>query len=350
MDYAHLAGKIKEQAHKLGFLDSKIAPYRLPDTDTDGIKNWLAQGYYGDMHYLPRHGLNRTNARYILPEAKSILLLALPYWSETFTQSKEILNSPEQAYISRYALGRDYHKVLRSKLKILGGYLSEVVPAAHWRGVVDSAPLAEVAFSTLGGLGWKGKNTLLLQKQAGSLFFLGALITDLPLPHDKPTATHCGTCRRCIQECPTQAIVAPYVVDARRCLSYLTIETPELIDEVYRKAMGNRIYGCDDCQLVCPFNRFAPPNQQVDFKPRHQLDRISLLELLSWQESDFKTKMAGSPIYRIGYNKWLSNIIIALGNAPEDGRIIASLQPYLNHSSAMLQQAAHWSLRQHHHE
>ncbi|WP_434776954.1 tRNA epoxyqueuosine(34) reductase QueG [Neisseria sp. Ec49-e6-T10] len=348
MDYAQLAQKVKEFSLALGFIEAKIASCDLPEEKIHHIQNWLDQGFYGQMAYLKRHGTERTHASYVLPQAKSIILVAMPYWPETLSQSEHLLNTPEQAYISRYALGRDYHKVLRSKLKQLGQFLEQEQSDVIYRGIVDSAPLAEVAFASLAGLGWTGKNSLLLQKNAGSLFFLGALITNLPLPFDQPIKEHCGTCNRCMQSCPTGAIISPYIVDATRCLSYLTIESPKLIDVPYRKAMGNRIYGCDDCQLVCPFNRFAQNNQQTDFKPRHGLDQVSLLSLLNWSETEFKEKMAGSPIYRIGYNKWQSNILIALGNAPTHSHIILALQNFLNQDNdPMCQEAALWALAQH---
>lgn len=347
MNDTQLVHDILDKAKELGFIDGKIAPCILPSQDIDQIEAWLAKGYYGQMHYLSRHGASRADAQYVLSEAKSIILLALPYWSESFAQTARVLKDSEKAYISRYALGRDYHKVIRNKLKTLGEFICEKSANATYRGVVDSAPLAEVAFSALAGLGWRGKNSLLLQKNSGSLFFLGALITNLSLPFDQPIREHCGSCNRCIKACPTEAIISPYVVDARRCLSYLTIENPDLIPEPFRKAMSNRIYGCDDCQIVCPFNRFLISNQQADFEPRQNLNNASLLNLLDWTEENFKHNMAGSPIYRIGYIKWLSNIIIALGNAPKNDRIIASLQTYLNHPNTMLQEAARWSIGQH---
>ncbi len=349
MNYAQLAQKIKEQAQKTGFINARIASCHLSAKQTQLLDTRLQTADFGQMNYLTKHSLGRADAHYILPQAQSVLLLNLPYWTETFPKTQQIIQNADKAYISRYALGRDYHKVIRAKLKELAQFIETLVPDVICRGVVDSAPLAEVAFAQSAGLGWQGKNGLLIQKQGGSLFFLGALLTSLPLPPDETQAeNHCGRCTRCITACPTRAIVAPHTVEPRRCLSYQTIENQALIEEPYRKAMGNRIYGCDDCQLCCPFNRFMHKGQEADFQPRHQLDDITLLELLVWTEAQFTQKMAGSPIYRIGYIKWLSNIIIALGNAPKSDKITNSLKPFLTHSSVMLQQAAQWALEQQH--
>lgn len=299
------------------------------------------------MGFFEKHGSNRTDARYILPEAKSVITVAMPYWQGNPKDSLELLNEPNHAYISRYALGRDYHKVLRQRLKQLGERISLEAADVICRPVVDSAPISEVAFAAQAGLGWRGKHSLLLQKDSGSLFFLGALLINLDLPKDEAIASHCGRCQKCMDSCPTQAIVSPYMVDARRCISYLTIESDKIIPIEFRKSLGNRIYGCDDCQLVCPFTRFAKHNQEADFVPRHGLDQISLLELLSWDEAQFQKKMAGSPIYRIGYIKWLSNTIIALGNAPKSATIVQAVVPFVGHSDIIISEAATWTLSQH---
>ena len=349
MNYAQIAQKIKDQAQKTGFINARIASSHLSAKQTQLLDTRLQTTDFGQMTYLTKHGLGRADAHHILPQAQSVLLVNLPYWTEAFPQTQQIQQNTDKAYISRYALGRDYHKVIRAKLKTLAQFIETLAPDALCRGIVDSAPLAEVAFAQRAGLGWQGKNGLLIQKQGGSLFFLGALLTSLPLPPDQTELqNHCGRCTRCITACPTRAIVAPHTVEPRRCLSYQTIENPNLVEEPYRKAMGNRIYGCDDCQICCPFNRFMHKGQEADFQPRHQLDDITLLELLAWTEPQFTQKMAGSPIYRIGYIKWQSNIIIALGNAPKSDKIITSLQPFQTHSSTMLQQAAQWALEQQH--
>ncbi len=347
MDYALSAQKIKSRAVALGFIEARITTFRLPESHAERLQQWLADGLHGSMHFFEKHSSARTDARYILPEAVSVVTVAMPYWTGPVAEAWSVLRQPQQAYVSRYALGRDYHKVLRQRLKQLAAAIVADHPDALCRPVVDSAPLAEVSFASQAGLGWRGKHSLLLQKDSGSLFFLGALITNLPLPADAAVSNHCGDCQRCINACPTGAIIAPYTVDARRCLSYLTIESAQIIPLPFRQAMGNRIYGCDDCQLVCPFNRFAKPNAEADFQARHGLDQVSLLSLLDWDEADFQSRMAGSPIYRIGYPKWLSNILIALGNAPKSATIADALRPWLNHPQAIVAEAAQWSFAQH---
>lgn len=347
MDYAQLTLKIKAQAKSLGFLQANVANVKLPMHHAETLQKWLNEGKHGSMSFFEKHGTMRTNASYVLPDAQSIILCAMPYWTDTIDAAKQELNNSDHAYISRYALGRDYHKVLRQRLKKLSELITQEVPEALCRPVVDSAPVSEVSFAAMSGLGWRGKHTLLLQKTSGSLFFLGALITSLPLIVDAPQPEHCGSCTRCIQACPTHAILAPYEVDARRCLSYLTIESPDIVPLEFRKAMGNRIYGCDDCQIVCPFNRFSQATTEMDFSPRNHLNQISLLALLNWSEADFQRKMTGSPIYRIGYVKWLSNIIIALGNANKSTEILSALKPHVQHPNVLISEAAIWSIQQH---
>lgn len=349
MDYAQLTLKIKAQALSLGFSQANITDIKLPEHHAQTLQKWLNEGKHGKMSFFEKHGIKRTNAQYVLPEAQSMIVCAMPYWSTTIAKAKKTLANPNQAYISRYALGRDYHKVLRKQLKKLGTFIETLVPDVLCRPVVDSAPVSEVSFAALSGLGWRGKHTLLLQKSSGSLFFLGALLTSLPLTLDQPQQEHCGSCNRCIQACPTGAIIAPYEIDARKCLAYLSIESPDIIPLEFRQAMGNRIYGCDDCQIVCPFNRFSNISQIKDFTPRNNLDQISLLNLLSWQEADFHSKMTGSPIYRIGFAKWISNIIIALGNTQKDHKTIQTLIPYTNHPNTLISEAAIWSIAQHQH-
>ncbi len=347
MDAHSLATAIKQWAQELGFIDAKISPIRLPENEAEQVNAWLAQGFHGEMLFFEKHGDKRTDASYVLPEAQSVITVAMPYWQGKPSDSLQVLAQQDQAYISRYALGRDYHKVLRQRLKALGEKIAANVDDVICRPVVDSAPISEVGFATQAGLGWRGKHTLLLQKDAGSLFFLGALLINLDLPKDDSISPHCGKCTRCIDSCPTGAIIAPYQVDARRCISYLTIESKKIIPEAFRKALGNRIYGCDDCQLACPFTRFAKHNQESDFEPRHGLDQVSLLSLLTWDEKIFQQKMAGSPIYRIGFIKWLSNIIIALGNANKSATIAAAVAPFCHHFEPLISEAAAWTVSQH---
>ena len=253
----------------------------------------------------------------------------------------------ERAFISRYALGRDYHKVLRSRLQKLCDRIAQHAGDFGYRVFTDSAPVLEVALAEKAGLGWRGKHTLLLSRDAGSWFFLGEIYTDLPLPVDAPSQNHCGTCKACIDICPTQAIVAPYEVDARRCISYLTIELKDTIPEDLRPLIGNRVYGCDDCQIACPWNRFAQTTQETDFHVRHGLDDVSLVELFGWDETDFNQRMAGSAIYRIGYLQWLRNLAVGLGNAPTSPAVIEALEARAQHPSALLREHVAWALQRH---
>ena len=347
MNATELSLAVCTEAKRLGFLDCKISQPHLSAEHDEKLRAWLAQGYEGEMTFFHKHGTARNHADYVLPEAQSVIMVALPYWTEDFDQTRAILADSQAAYVSRYAVGRDYHKVLRSRLKQLAQYLSTLVPEGIHRPVVDSAPVSEVSFAVQAGLGWRGKHTLLLQKNTGSLYFLGALLTTVKIEPTEAINGHCGQCNRCIQACPTGAIVGPHTVDARRCISYLTIELPTIVPEPFRKAMGNRIYGCDDCQLVCPFNRFTPDSTETDFQVRHNLNQVGLLDLLAWTEDDFKERMAGSPIYRIGFHKWLSNILIALGNANSNAHIAASIHPFCSHESPLIAEAAQWASAQH---
>ncbi len=347
MNATELSLAVCTEAKRLGFLDCKISQPHLSAEHDEKLRAWLAQGYEGEMTFFHKHGTARNHADYVLPEAQSVIMVALPYWTEDFDQTRAILADSQAAYVSRYAVGRDYHKVLRSRLKQLAQYLSTLVPEGIHRPVVDSAPVSEVSFAVQAGLGWRGKHTLLLQKNTGSLYFLGALLTTVKIEPTEAINGHCGQCNRCIQACPTGAIVGPHTVDARRCISYLTIELPTIVPEPFRKAMGNRIYGCDDCQLVCPFNRFTPDSTETDFQVRHNLNQVGLLDLLAWTEDDFKERMAGSPIYRIGFHKWLSNILIALGNADSHAHIAARISPFCSHESPLIAEAAQWASAQH---
>jgi epoxyqueuosine reductase len=251
----------------------------------------------------------------------------------------------ERAFISRYALGRDYHKLLRSRLQKLANRITAEIGDFAYRAFTDSAPVMEVGLAQNSGLGWRGKHTLLLERDAGSYFFLGEIFTDLPLPPDPPVTDHCGTCRACLDACPTRAIVAPYRLDARLCISYLTIELKGTIPEPLRPLLGNRIYGCDDCQLACPWNRAAPLTRESDFAPRHGLDQAALVELFAWEETDFNERLAGSPIRRIGFERWLRNIAVALGNAPRNDAVLSALRSRAGHPSELVREHVAWALR-----
>lgn len=300
------------------------------------------------MDYMHRHGTLRSRPADLVPGTVRIVSVRLDYFPPQARDAEDVLNDESAAYISRYALGRDYHKVLRKRLQRLAGLITEKHGAFGYRAFTDSAPVLEKAIAEKSGLGWIGKHSNLLSEKAGSWFFLGELYTDLPLAIDPPqTQPYCGSCTACIQSCPTDAIVAPYRVDARRCISYLTIERKESIPVEFRKAMGNRIYGCDDCQLVCPFNKFSSPTTEIDFKVRHQLDDCSLVELFGWSEQQFQQNMAGSAIYRIGHERWLRNIAVALGNATTSPMIINSLQSRAGHRSAMVREHVEWALAEH---
>jgi len=295
---------------------------------------------------MARHGLKRARPQALLPGTHSLISARLAYWP-TAADAGDNLAAGDHAYISRYALGRDYHKLLRTRLQKLAERIEGEIGAYAFRVFSDSAPVMEVDFASRSGLGWRGKHTLLLSREGGSTFFLGEIFTDLPLPADAPHKEHCGTCRSCIDACPTGAIVAPFRVDARRCISYLTIEFSGSIPLELRPLLGNRIYGCDDCQLCCPWNRDAPLTREEDFAVRHGLDRATLIELFGWNEDVFRTKMAGSAIHRIGHERWLRNIAIGLGNAPTSPAVIAALQAHGNDASALVREHVAWALEQH---
>ena len=348
----NLRAFIEVSAKSLGF--SKIA---ISQPDLASAKaaylNWLAQDHHGEMGYMARNIEARFSPAQLVPDALSIVSVTMPYLAAELdddwqAQAWKTMATPEQAAISRYALGRDYHKVVRSRLQKLAEQLAEYLAPTPliYRVFSDSAPVPEVEIAQQTTLGWRGKHTLLLNREQGSMFFLGELYLNLDLPPDPPTTPHCGSCSACMDVCPTQAIVAPYRVDARRCISYLTIEYAGEIPHEFRGAIGNRIYGCDDCQLVCPWNKFAQKSVLPDFALRHGLDDVSLLELLAWSEADFKTRMAGSAIYRIGHAQWQRNILLALGNAPFTDEIVAAIRPFTQHSDSVLAEQARWSLAQ----
>ena len=312
-DFAALASRIKGWGAELGFQQVGITDCDLAHAEGK-LAEWLARGWHGDMDYMARHGAKRARPHELVPGTIRVITARLNYLPQA-RPAAEVLGSPAAAYVSRYALGRDYHKVMRRRLQRLADRIAEAAGPLSCRAFTDSAPVMEVELARKSGIGWRGKHTLLLNREAGSYFFLGEIYTDLPLPIDAPGAEHCGTCSKCITACPTGAIVGPYALDARRCISYLTIEHKGAIPEDLRPLLGNRVYGCDDCQLACPWNRFAQATGEADFAVRNGLDSASLVELFAWSESDFHERLAGSAIHRIGYERWLRNIAVGLGNA-----------------------------------
>ncbi len=343
--YTALAEDIREWADELGFQQLGIADIDLGEHPAY-LQRWLAAGYHGEMHYMDRHRELRAEPGSLVPGTLRVLSLRMDYLSEG-EDPVRILESPHKAYISRYTLGRDYHKLIRKRLAQLAKRIEQAAGGSH-RAFVDSAPVLERAIAEQAGLGWIAKNTMLINSQAGSWFFLGEIYTDLPLPVDAPQQEkHCGSCRACLDICPTDAFVGPFELDARRCISYLTIEHPGSIDEALRPLMGNRIFGCDDCQLVCPWNKFAEPTAEGDFAPRHQLDDRGLVELFLWEESEWLARTEGSAIRRIGYERWLRNLAVALGNAPTSEDIVAALGSRAQHPSALVREHVAWALAQH---
>lgn len=345
-DPQQLAADIKAWGKALGFQHIGIT-----DTDLSAAephyREWLEQGFHGAMDYMAKHGSKRTRPAELVPGTVRVISVRMDYRPPETRDSWEVMERGDQAFISRYALGRDYHKVLRARLQSLCDRIAQTIGEFGYRVFTDSAPVLEVQLAEKAGLGWRGKHTLLLSREAGSWFFLGEIYTDLPLPMDQPGKNHCGTCQACIDICPTRAIVAPYTVDARRCISYLTIELKDSIPEDLRPLIGNRVYGCDDCQLVCPWNRFAQLTDEADFHVRHGLDDVTLVELFGWDEEDFRTKMAGSAIYRIGHEQWLRNIAVGLGNAPTTPDVIAALQKRADHPSPLVREHVAWALARH---
>lgn len=341
-----MARQIKAWCLESGFSGARITRPELPEAAARRLLAWLDAGRHGSMAYMQRHGLLRVRPAELAPGTLAIVSVRMNYWPGEAMSAADVLDDPSLAYLSRYALGRDYHKVLRNRLQKLAERIeANFGPCAH-RAFTDSAPVAEVALAAQAGLGWRGKHTLLLTREQGSLFFLGELFTALPLPADPPEEAHCGRCTRCIDACPTGAIVAPGEVDARRCISYLTIELDGPIPHELRPLIGNRVYGCDDCQLVCPWNRFAALTGEDDFHVRHGLDRAGLVELFGWDEETFKARMAGSPIYRIGYERWLRNLAVGLGNAPHTDAVCRALEARAAHPSALVREHVAWALEE----
>jgi epoxyqueuosine reductase len=345
-DHHALAADIRRWGAELGFQKVGIAGVEL-DKDETHLLNWLDAGFHGEMNYMERHGVRRSRPAELQAGTVRVISARMDYAPPGIETAWDTINDAERAYISRYTLGRDYHKLLRNRLQQLSERIAAVTGPFGHRVFTDSAPVLEKALARNAGLGWIGKHTLLLSRDAGSWFFLGEIYTDLPLPVDVPATAHCGTCTRCIEICPTQAIVAPYQLDARRCISYLTIELRGPIPVPLRPLIGNRIFGCDDCQLVCPWNKFAQPTPEADFVPRHGLDSASLVELFAWSEADFLERTAGMAIRRTGYEGWLRNIAVALGNAPPTEAVIAALGSRVDDPSALVREHVGWALEQH---
>jgi len=345
-EYIKLTADIKRLGAELGFAEIGIADTNLTEAEF-GHQAWINKGFHGDMNYMAKHGTKRTRPAELVPNTVRVISARLDYLPPNTKDSWQVLESGEKAFISRYALGRDYHKVMRQKLQKLCDKIAEFSPDFEYRVFTDSAPVLEVALAEKAGLGWRGKHTLLLNKNHGSWFFLGEIYTNLPLPIDQRSNNHCGTCSACIEICPTKAIVAPYEVDARRCISYLTIELKTSIPVEFRPLIGNRIYGCDDCQLICPWNKFAKVTQIDDFNVRNGLDDISLIKCFSWSEAEFNQNLKGTAIYRIGYIQWLRNIAIGLGNAPSTLEVVNSLRSRVNFESELVREHVIWALKQH---
>lgn len=344
-DPSELANTIKQWGAELGFQQIGISDTDLSDAERH-LQHWLGKGFNGEMHYMAAHGLKRSRPALLQAGTRSIISVRMDYLPETPANSEALLNNPAAAFVSRYALGRDYHKVLRHRLQKLADKISAAIGPFGYRAFVDSAPVLEKAIAEKAGLGWIGKHSNLINRRAGSWFFLGEIYTDLALPSDPTASNHCGHCRACLDICPTQAIVGPYQVDARRCVSYLTIELHGSIPEDLRPLLGNRIYGCDDCQLVCPWNRFAKLSAEADFKPRHRLDQATLIELFQWNETEFMRNTEGSAIRRIGHLRWLRNIAVALGNGRPTPAAKGALNARLSHESMMLREHVQWALTQ----
>ncbi|MDO8312939.1 MAG: tRNA epoxyqueuosine(34) reductase QueG [Sideroxyarcus sp.] len=345
MDYNALAARIKAWGRVLGFQAVGVSDTHL-DAAEAHLLQWLADGQHGAMDYMAKHGVKRARPAELVPGTLRIISVRMDYYPEHAKDTHEVLADGSRAFISRYALGRDYHKVLRNRLEKLAQQIREEL-GCQCRVFTDSAPVLEVELAQKAHLGWRGKHTLLLTREHGSWYFLGEIYTDLPLPVDAPQDNHCGTCNACIDICPTQAIVAPYQLDARRCISYLTIELKGSIPIELRPLIGNRIYGCDDCQLVCPWNRFAQHTLEPDFAVRNSLDDVALTELFAWDEATFHSKLAGSAIHRIGHEQWLRNIAVALGNAPTSADVVESLKARAQHTSSLVREHVEWALQRH---
>jgi epoxyqueuosine reductase len=345
-DPAAAKRQLTARARELGFERIGVARIDIPE-DEQHLLRWLDAGFHGEMDYMRRHGVMRSRPQELAPGTIRVVSARMDYWPGAARDADAVLGDAESGYISRYALGRDYHKVLRGALARLAGELAQDFGPFGYRVCVDTAPVLEKALARNAGLGWIGKHTNLISRDAGSWFFLGEILTDLPLPEDEPASAHCGTCTACIAACPTEAIVAPYRLDARRCIAYLTIEHQSAIPPELRPAIGNRIYGCDDCQLVCPWNKFARAASHPDFKVRHGLDAARLTELFAWTEAQFDERMRGSAIYRVGYQRWSRNVAVALGNAPTSAAVVAALERRREGATTLLREHIEWALSRH---
>ncbi len=345
-DPVALARRVRELARELGFQRCGISGVELGE-DEAYLRDWLQQGLYGTMEWMARHGDRRSRPQELVPGTLRVISVGLDYGRNDGDEAWQTLADGTRAYVARYALGRDYHKLMRNRLQKLADRIqAEIGPFGH-RVFVDSAPVLERALARNAGLGWIGKHTCLIDRNGGSWFFLGEIYVDLPLPIDEAASAHCGTCTRCIEVCPTGAIVAPYRLDARRCISYLTIEHEGPIPQELRPAIGNRIFGCDDCQLVCPWNKFARRTDEPDFRARNDLDVATLPQLFAWDEEEFLRRTEGSPIRRSGHERWLRNIAVALGNAPSTPEVLAALESRREHPSELVREHVAWALERH---
>ena len=346
-DLAALAGRVRTLAGELGFQRIGITGIALDEQDRSALQTWLDAGMHGTMDWMARHAGLRERPAELVPGTLRVISVGLDYGRRDDAEAWATLADGQRAYVARYALGRDYHKLMRNRLQKLAEQVqAEIGPFGH-RAFVDSAPVLERALARNAGLGWIGKHTCLIDRHGGSWFFLGELYVDLPLPVDTPASAHCGTCTRCIDICPTRAIVAPHRLDARRCIAYLTIEHDGPIPEDMRAPIGNRIFGCDDCQLVCPWNKFAKRTDEPGFVARNRLDEATLAELFAWDEDEFLRRTEGSPIRRSGHQRWLRNIAVALGNAPATPDVLAALASRREHPSALVREHVQWALARH---
>jgi len=338
--------RIIELAREAGFQRCGISDIDLSEEEPQ-LAQWLSQGMYGTMHWMARHGMLRARPQELVPGTLRVISVGMDYGHNDTPKAWATLHDADRAYVARYALGRDYHKLMRKRLQQLAQRLMAEIGPFGYRVFVDSAPVLERPLARNAGLGWQGKHTCVIDRNGGSWFFLGEIFVDLPLPVSTRATNHCGTCTRCITVCPTQAIIAPYKLDARRCISYLTIEHEGSIAPEFRPLIGNRIYGCDDCQLVCPWNKFAQRTDEADFRARNNLDKATLPELFAWDEDAFLRRTEGSPIRRSGHERWLRNIAVALGNAAPSIQALQALHTRVDHPSALVREHVQWALDQH---
>jgi epoxyqueuosine reductase len=345
-NHRKLKDDIRHWASELGFQQMGISDIDLAVAE-ERLAQWLRDKFHGTMDYMHKHGSKRSHPEELVPGTVRVISVRMDYLPESQENAKRLLDHDSKAYVSRYALGRDYHKVMRGRLRNLARQITDSVGEFGYRVFVDSAPVLEKAIAEKAGIGWVGKHTNVINKDAGSWFFLGELYTDLPLPIDAAANGHCGSCVACIDVCPTKAIVGPYSLDARRCISYLTIELKGAIPVEFRKAIGNRIYGCDDCQLFCPWNKFAEPTAEGDFAPRHKLDSSDMTDLFEWTEEEWLKRTEGSAIRRIGYERWQRNLAIALGNAKTTPSVIDALNKSRDTQSELVAEHVAWALEQH---